>query len=85
METQILLDAVMKTALAESSAIPFEDAAAILPTLKNQDLIAEREYARYIRDIAADKVLECCSLGKMDDADRIMSCIEDICFGAVTY
>ena len=78
MEIQIILDAIVASAEGGCSPEPFEDALALLPNLLEEDMFAERAYARYLRELAGNKVMECCAMGDTDSADRIMSCIEAI-------
>lgn len=79
-----VLDAIIQVAQTTVSPEPFEDALALLPLLQEQDKYTEREYARRFRDLASEAVMRCCEKKLYDDADRIMSCIESIRFGAVT-
>ena len=76
MNTQLLLDAVIADARKRVSAEPFEDALALLPGLKEDDPLAEAAYARYVRELAGDKVVQC---GRdVGEAERILRCIEGI-------
>lgn len=76
MPTQLLLDRIIAQARDITSAEPFADALAMLPMMLEENPVAEMAYARYIRELAADKVVECGS--NVAEAERIMGCIEGI-------
>ena len=76
MPAQLLLDRIVGRARGEAAAEPFEDALAMLPRLMEEDRVAEMAYARYIRELAADKVVECGR--RVGEAERIVACIEGI-------
>lgn len=76
MDTQIVLDAVTRAASMESSPAPFEDALVLLPVLLEEAPMVERAYARWLRKVAADKVMERVAVRDMEAADRIMSFVE---------
>ncbi|WP_165170679.1 phage terminase large subunit [Adlercreutzia sp. ZJ242] len=76
MNNQLLLDAITAKALGEASAEPFEDALSVLPSFLEENPVAEMAYARYIRELASDKVVACGA--DVAEAERIMRCIEGI-------
>lgn len=76
MPTQLVLDRIIATARKVAVAEPFVDALAMLPRMLEENPVVEMAYARYIRELAADKVVECGS--NVDEAGRILDCIEGI-------
>lgn len=76
MNNQLLLDAIISKARRAVSAEPFEDALSVLPGFLVENQVVEMAYARYIRELARDKVVACGV--DVAEADRIMRCIEGI-------
>ena len=76
MDDQLLLDTIIGVARESVSAEPFEDALAILPSFLEKHPVREMAYARYIWQLAADKVIECGE--DVEEAARIMDVIEEI-------
>ena len=76
MPTQLVLDRIIRQARRTAFAEPFVEALAMLPRMLDENPVAEMAYARYIRELAADKVVECGS--NVAEAERILSCIEGI-------
>lgn len=76
MNDQILLDTIIAEAKKGVSAEPFEDALVILPRLLEERPVVEMAYARYLWNLASNKVIECGT--DIKEADRLMECIEEI-------
>lgn len=76
MPTQLVLDKIIRQARSYAYSEPFAEALAMLPRLLEENPVVEMAYARYIRELAADKVVECGS--NVVEAKRIMECIEGI-------
>ena len=73
MRDQMLLDAVCRAAESATDASPFEDALAILPRLLESDRTAEMAYARWLRELASDKVAELPA-----HAEALARCVEAV-------
>lgn len=76
MPTQLLLDRIIRQARQLVCSEPFVDALAMLPRFLEENPVAEMAYARYIRELAGDKVVECGT--NVDEAERILDYIERI-------
>lgn len=73
METQLVFDSIIRAAERGCDPEPFEDALALLTRFMEESQRRATAYARYIRELAGAKVVECADV---DDAKRIMRCIE---------
>lgn len=76
MHVQIILDAIIHKASNSVSAEPFEDALALLPSLLDQNSVVEMAYARYIRELCAEKIVQCGT--NVSEAEKMMRCYEGI-------
>lgn len=72
MDDQLVLDAICDAALQSTDSTPFKDALSILPAFLESHRTEEMAYARYLRELASDKVADCA------DPDEMVRCIEQI-------
>lgn len=76
MDNRLIIGSIIEVAENSVDAEPFKDAIAILEKMIEENKMVEMAYARYIRELASCKVVECGT--DVKTAQEILNCIEEI-------